>query len=412
MKKIIILSLIYSLALIACDKGRDFGKEEPDDDEIVADLTPKRTGLTLDIARKFYDAETIKKFINTLSDMEAQYLHIHISDDQNYAIESAILGQEKANASFSEGVYINNNTGRNFLSTEQIKDIVNYAKEKNIEIIPEVDAPAHLKAMIELLKLKNPTLVNSVFGADNQLRYTKEEAVTFIRSVYQEVIDAFGVSNIKRFHIGMDEFAFGGTQWSHEVAQYANDMQKWLKNKGLITQVWNDAVLKKDINQWSKEIEICYWSYDGDVQNPDLKAENRANRTTLPELAKAGFKVYNYNSYYLYSVPKASVSQIKHDADFAGFDLLKNWTIQMWDSQDKNAKTLQTDVVGAGMAIWGEDSGSVTGEEIRANVDTHLRSAILKAKASVDEQAKALVNKYTANNGANFQEITKLVLKK
>lgn len=412
MKKIIVTALSFACMLIACDKSRDFGLNDQDDEEIVEIQTSKRTGLVLDIARKFYEVETIKKFINTLSDMDAQYLHLHISDNQNYALESTVLGQTKANATFSNGVYVNNNTKRNFLSTEQVKEIVAYAKSKGIEIIPEVDAPGHIKGIIDLLKYKDATLANTVFDSDGQLFYTKEAGVTFIRSVYQEVIEIFGVSNIKRFHIGMDEFAFGGTTWSHEVVQYANDMQKWLKSKGLITQVWNDAVLKKDISSWNKEIEICYWSYDGDVQNPDWKAENRTNRTTVPELAEAGFKVYNCNSYYLYSVPKSDPAQIKHDADYAGLDLLKNWTIEMWDSQDKNAKTSKGNMVGASMAIWGEDSGAATGEQIRVGVETHLRSAILKTKASVDADAQSLVNTYIANNGANFQEILSLKLKK
>lgn len=415
MKKIIIntiIALSCISALTACDKPIDFDQEDESEDEIIEVLTPKRTGLVLDISRKFYDVETIKEFINTLSDMDAQYLHLHISDDQNYALESTFLGQTKSAASFSNGVYTNNANGRKFLSFEQVKEIVNFAKGKGIEIIPEIDAPAHIGGVIDLIKSKNPALANAAFGSDRQLRYTRKAGVDFIRSLYQEVIQIFGQTDINRFHIGMDEFAFGGASWSHEVVKYANDMQQWLEAKGLITQVWNDAILKKDVKLWNNKVEVCYWSYDGDVQDINHKAENRVNRTTVPELAKAGFKVYNYNSYFLYSVPKSDPKQIKLDADYAGLEVLRNWNIEMWDSQDRDAKTSHKDMVGAGMAIWGEHSGSVAGNDIRMGVENHLRSIILKTKASTDEQARALVVKYIANNGVNFQEISKLKLKK
>lgn len=225
----------------------------------------------------------------------------------------------------------------------------------------------------------------------------------------------------------MDEFAFG-IEWSHEVYQYANDIQKWLTSNGrnITVQVWNDAILKKDLAAWDKKIEVCYWSFDGDKSIFSEREKNRRNRATAPEIAKAGFSVYNVNFDYLYAVPKNTPVQIKKDANWDGYVLLNNWNITLWndnlrydkenidaqyEKQNRIMKASSSDFVGTSLAIWGEDSGSVNGELIRQNVDVHLRSAILKTKAEYNDNAKTLVKKYAASESAT-REISSLKLKK
>lgn len=60
---------------------------------------------------------------------------------------------------------------------------------------------------------------------------------------------------------------------------------------------------KKSIQRLDKSLQITYWSLDGDTQNPHLKRERRKHRASFLDFQKFGFKVLNYNSYYLYYVP-------------------------------------------------------------------------------------------------------------
>ncbi|SJZ61439.1 Glycosyl hydrolase family 20, catalytic domain [Pilibacter termitis] len=87
-------------------------------------------GVMLDIARKFYSPDVIKQYIDLLSGKEHSFLQLHISDDENFAVESELLGQMVENATFLNGVYKNIATGKSFLSKEQLRELVSYAKEK------------------------------------------------------------------------------------------------------------------------------------------------------------------------------------------------------------------------------------------------------------------------------------------
>ncbi|KYK90660.1 hypothetical protein SA3733_10445, partial [Aggregatibacter actinomycetemcomitans serotype d str. SA3733] len=108
----------------------------------------KQTGLMLDIARHFYSPEVIKSFIDTISLSGGNFLHLHFSDHENYAIESHLLNQRAENAvQGKDGIYINPYTGKPFLNYRQLDDIKAYAKAKGIELIPELDSPNHMTAI-------------------------------------------------------------------------------------------------------------------------------------------------------------------------------------------------------------------------------------------------------------------------
>lgn len=340
----------------------------------------KEIGVNLDLARQYYSVQVIKKFIDNISSSGGNFLHLHISDDENYGIESEILGQTTAEAKLEKGIYINKKTGKKFLSYAQLKEIIFYAKTKNIELIPEIDSPAHMKAIFELLEMKkgNFYVKNIKSDTEDEINMEKSESINFMKQLIGEVTDIFG-GKLRHFHIGGDEFEYSEVKNS-EFVKYINDLSDYLISKRIKPRLWNDGITKVGIDKINKEIEITYWSYDGDAENDEEKEKRRKTRVSVQELLKKGFKVLNYNSYYLYYVPKES-SNLKKDTEYSVNDINKNWDLRVWDGKNsENAVKNEDNIIGAAISIWGEGPYKFTDSEIQKYSEPLVKTFILKAQ--------------------------------
>ena len=361
-------------------------KGEADKGRIPA-VAGKDNGLMLDIARHFYSVAVIKKFIDSVADSGGRFVHLHLSDDENYALESAVLNQTAKNASVSDGIYTNPHTGKPFLSDGQLDEIVRYARSRHVELIPEVDSPAHMAAIFRLLEQsRGRDYVRSLKsgGADAEIDMTKPESIAFVESLIAEVAGKFKYS--RRFHIGGDEFGYGEDS-NPEFVRYANRLAAFVQSKGLRAQMWNDGIIKPTMKNLDHNIEITYWSYDGDTENATAKKYRRKLRASMPELMDEGFGVLNYNSYYLYFVPKADLPR-SEDGRFAAEDVRKNWHLGVWDGNNHhNAIRNSGKVRGAAVAIWGEDASALSGDTIFNHTQDLLKAVMTKAnEASAEKQ--------------------------
>ena len=335
----------------------------------------KESGLLLDISRRAYPPEAVKAFISYIKAAGGRYLQLHFSDDENYAVESELLGQQPAKGSPEEnGLYLNPVTGKYFLSKAQLADIVAHAAAEGIELIPELGSPGHMGGIFALYGAKYGTVAldNGFKNAYSELRYTTPAAIEFVQNLYAEVISMF--PGIKRFHIGCDEHgATYNDAYSAEFVGYANKQAAFLKARGLIPRMWNDGVMVSTIVDLDKSIEITFWAWDGD--NPAERERLTNIRAGMDDLIKAGFKVYNCNSYYTYSVPRGA-DRIAGDANYAAVDGYANWDLSKWDGNraiPDNRKVNPRDVAGSAMSIWGEllDS-SQTWPEILEALKPHI----------------------------------------
>ncbi|ACX82264.1 molecular chaperone TorD [Aggregatibacter actinomycetemcomitans D11S-1] len=372
-KKIILSLFLLGLfsVLNCCVKGNSIYPQK---------ISTKQTGLMLDIARHFYSPEVIKSFIDTISLSGGNFLHLHFSDHENYAIESHLLNQRAENAvQGKDGIYINPYTGKPFLSYRQLDDIKAYAKAKGIELIPELDSPNHMMAIFKLVqKDRGVKYLQGLKSrqVDDEIDITNADSIAFMQSLMNEVIDIFGDTS-QHFHIGGDEFGYS-VESNHEFITYANKLSYFLEKKGLKTRMWNDGLIKSTFEQINPNIEITYWSYDGDTQDKNEAAERRDMRVSLPELLAKGFTVLNYNSYYLYIVPKASPT-FSQDAAFAAKDVIKNWDLGVWDGRNTKNRVQNThEIAGAALSIWGEDAKALKDETIQKNTKSLLEAVIHK----------------------------------
>lgn len=171
-------------------------------------------GAMLDVSRHFFSPEFVKKYIDILALHNLNRMHWHLSDDQGWRIEikkypklTSVGSQRKEtvigrNSSVSDGTPYGG-----FYTQEQIKDIVDYANQRFITIVPEIDLPGHMLAALtaypELGCTGGPYEVGTKWGVyDDVLCVGNEKTFTFLEDVFTELIELFPS---KYIHIGGDE---------------------------------------------------------------------------------------------------------------------------------------------------------------------------------------------------------------
>ncbi|MCB4797873.1 beta-N-acetylhexosaminidase [Neotamlana laminarinivorans] len=184
----------------------------------------KWRGYMLDVSRHFFDKEKIKEVLDFMSELKLNRFHWHLADDQGWRIEIkkfpklTEVGAWRVDYNTTDET-VSNWWGRpkqkpgekatygGFYTQEDIKEIVAYAKQLQIEIIPEIDMPGHSMAAItaypEISCAKQPFYV-ATGGIVNNNTYcpAKEKTYQFIEGVLTEVMDLFPY---KYIHIGGDE---------------------------------------------------------------------------------------------------------------------------------------------------------------------------------------------------------------
>ncbi len=178
-------------------------------------------GTELDCARHFFPVSFIKKFIDILALHGINRFHWHLTDDQGWRFEVKALPELAEKASVRPCTIIGKNVGLSnpdnaiyddtpetgYYTQEEMRDIVAYAAERYITIIPEIDLPGHMIAALsvypELGCTGGPYKVWGVWGvADDVLCAGNPKTLEFLKTVYGELCDVFPS---KLIHIGGDE---------------------------------------------------------------------------------------------------------------------------------------------------------------------------------------------------------------
>ena len=175
-------------------------------------------GEHLDEARHFYGIDEVKKILDLMEIHKMNTLHWHLTDDQGWRIEIkqyprlTEVGSIRKETLVGHINWSNTYDGKEYgrgkwYTQEQIKEVIRYAAERGINIIPEIDLPGHMLAALtaypELGCTGGPYDVWGMWGvADDVLCAGKEEVMTFLEEVLAEVADLFPSEYI---HIGGDE---------------------------------------------------------------------------------------------------------------------------------------------------------------------------------------------------------------
>ena len=175
-------------------------------------------GMHLDVARHFMPVEFVKKYIDYLALHKLNHFHWHLTDDQGWRIESRKHPRLNEVGSYRAGTIIGLYPGTGVDSTryggyytvEQMKEIVDYASQRYITIVPEIDLPGHCMAALatyphlgtESNADVKPAITWGIYNKLNNVLAPSEEAFAFLEDVFGELMDIFPGEYI---HIGMDE---------------------------------------------------------------------------------------------------------------------------------------------------------------------------------------------------------------
>ncbi|PAM91674.1 beta-N-acetylhexosaminidase [Flavobacterium sp. IR1] len=235
-------------------------------------------GLMLDLSRHFFDKNYVMQTIDRLAMHKMNVLHLHLVDDQGWRIEIKKYPKltevgawrvDQENRSWNARLTVNpdeKGTYGGFLTQEELKEIVKYAASKNIEVIPEIEMPAHVSSAIasypELACFDQRIGVPSggLWPITDIYCAGKENTFEFLQNVLDEVMTIFPS---KYIHIGGDEAT--KTNWEkcphcqkrmkdlklkdvHELQSYfVKRMEKYINSKGKKVIGW-DEILEGGMN--------------------------------------------------------------------------------------------------------------------------------------------------------------------
>jgi hexosaminidase len=186
-------------------------------------------GLMLDSARHFQSPEFIKQFIDWMALHKLNVLHWHLTDDQAWRLEIkkyprlTSVGAWRVPAGAAAAADIDPATGRprlygGFYSQDEVRDIVAYAAQRHITIVPEIETPGHASAAIaaypQLGVLGTQTAVPADWGIYPNLYNVDDSTFTFLQNVLAEVMELFPSEYI---HVGGDEAVKDQWQASPQV---------------------------------------------------------------------------------------------------------------------------------------------------------------------------------------------------
>jgi len=199
-------------------------------------------GLMLDVSRHFFTKEEVKGFIDEMVKYKYNTFHWHLTDDQGWRIEIKSLPELTKKGAFSVkrtgrwGTFLpalanEESTYGGFYTQEDIKEIVKYAQDRYVTVLPEIDVPGHSLALIttypSLSSTRKQYSVNSGWRTapqdDNSLDPSNEDVYKTLDKVFTEVAKLFPCQYI---HVGGDE-AYKG-YWEKNPA-----CQKLMADKGL-----------------------------------------------------------------------------------------------------------------------------------------------------------------------------------
>lgn len=272
-------------------------------------------GYMLDVARHFFSKTEVKRILDIMATYKMNRFHWHLTDDQGWRIDipeypklaqvGAVRKGSFVNAGGSSKFFDDTEYGRGMYYTlDDLREIVAYAKNLNIEIIPEIDLPGHMVAAVAAYPefscdptKKYEVRIDGGISKD-VLNIGKDETIDFLKCVLGHMAEVFPY---KYIHLGGDECPTD--QWSKnadclkrvkdEGLAGVNELQSWLVEKlGLyLKEKYN-----KDIICWDEL--LAHWKSDNTVK-PVIMAWNNINKSK--EAADKGFKsiVVPYQSLYL-----------------------------------------------------------------------------------------------------------------
>ena len=273
----------------------------------------KNKVISIDAGRKYFTLDQLKRIVDKASELGYSDLHLLLGndglrfllDDMTITANGKTYASDDVKNAIIEGTksYYDDPNGIT-LNQAEITELIQYAKDRGIGIIPAINSPGHMDAMLvamEKLGIANPQ-ANFDKVSKTTMDLENEEAMNFTKALIGKYMDFFA-GKTKIFNYGTDEYANDATNaqgWYYlkwyglygKFADYANGLAAMAKEKGLQPMAFNDGFYyeDKDDVEFDKDVIISYWS----------KGWWGYNLASPQYLASKGYKFLNTNGDWYY----------------------------------------------------------------------------------------------------------------
>ena len=392
----------------------------------VNEKLAKKKIVSIDAGRKYFSPEQLKEIIDKAKHYGYTDLHLLVGNDglrfmlddmsitangKNYASDDVKRAIEKGTND-----YYNDPNG-NHLTENQMTDLINYAKDKGIGLIPTVNSPGHMDAILNAMKelgIQNPNF--NYFGKESArtVDLDNEQAVAFTKALIDKYA-AYFAKKTEIFNIGLDEYANDATNakgWTvlqtkgkySKFITYANDLAHIVKSHGLKPMAFNDGIYYNSdtsFGTFDKDIIVSMWT--GGWGGYDVASSKL--------LVEKGHQILNTNDAWYYVLGRNADGQGWYNLD-QGLNGIKNTPITSVPKSD--GATIP--FIGGMVAAWA-DTPSARYSPSRlfklmrqfANSNAEYFAADYEsAEQALNEVPKDL-NRYTAESVAAVNEAAKAI---
>ncbi len=383
--------------------------------------------LHLDCGRKYFSKDWIIALINEMAAAGYNQLQLafgndglrFLLDDMSVIVGDTTYSSHDVTQGIKSGNKVYYDAGDvNELTESDMNDIIAHATTKGIEIVPLLNSPGHMDAIINamsVLGISTPAYSTSKTTVD----LANETAVAFTQALVKKYVDYFASRNCKFFNIGADEYAndinsnpqFGNmlnNGYYEKFVTYLNTLAKYVVDKGMTPRCFNDGVYyNQNTNNGTPNdnLQVCYWSSGWSGFSP-------ASSTFL---ANEGYKLINTNGDYYYVLGKENEMSVAKDyknaLKFSNNTFINNLTISdpvgsmfcIWcdfpNAQDETSVAANTRMILRVMAARMQNSNDYSGEDV-------IVPGGFNADGSINAAASANTSVSISNDNANSSNAT------
>lgn len=366
----LILAVILMIGLLPISAFATSASAQAGEDKAATQDSEFLRIFHLDCGRKYFTVDQIKQMIDYAA--ESNYTHVELAfgndglrfllDDMSVEVNGTTYASDKVTSAIKQGNKKFYDAGTNELTQSEMQQLIDYAREKKIGIIPMFDAPGHLQAVIRGMQALGLNVVyttptTSGTSVNWAINPTDTASLAFVKALMEKYVAYFAkYGSSKYFNIAADEcgFASMSTEQYTAYATFVNSLAAMVKGYGFTVMAFNDGFYyqnKTTTEDFDTDIVICYW---------DASANKYAPASAL---ASKNFRIINTHNKWYYVIGNESTG-------WYGAEWSKSNMTGQYSKCNVTDGDYQTNY-GCMNAIWCDNPSANVN---MANVETHIKT--------------------------------------